>query len=96
MNFYNRDAKLWGPEPKPEDINPQEIFGEYNGNAYKDAVNKSQKLLTESSLVGMAFFEYSSVTISYEDAVEKFREHNPGFNDKSYGLAISSGIRNMR
>lgn len=96
INYYNRDRKLWGPGPKPEDITPQEVFNEFDESVYKDALRKSQKLLSENGLVGMSFFKYQSVTISYEDAVKKFREENPGFSDKSYGLAINAGIRDMR
>ena len=96
INYYNRDTKRWGPGPKPEDITPQEVFSEFDEGAYKDAVRKSQKLFAGNGLVGMAFFKYQSVTISYEDAVENFRDENPGFSDKSYGLAINAGIRDMR
>ncbi|GAK53400.1 putative integron gene cassette protein [Candidatus Moduliflexus flocculans] len=96
INYYNRDRKRWGFGPKPEDITPQEVFSEFDENAYEDALRKSQKLLAENGLVGMAFFEYQSVTISYEDAAKKLRKENPGFSDKSYELAIHAGIRDMR
>lgn len=96
INYYNRDVKRWGPGPMPEDIAPQEVFGELDENAYKDALKKSQKLMAESGLVGMAFFKYQAVTISYEDAVNKLRDENPGFSEKNYGLAIHCGIRDMR
>ena len=96
INYYNRDTKRWGPEPKPKDITPQEVFGEFNEEAYKDALRRSQKLFSENAPVGMAFFKYPSVTISYEAAVKKFCKENPGFNDKCYSLAINAGIRDMR
>ena len=96
INYYNRDTKRWGPRPKPDDITPREVFSEFDASTYEDALRRSQQLLAKNGFVGMAFFEFPSVTISYEDAVKKFREENPGFNDKSYGIAINAGIRDMR
>ena len=57
INFYNRDTKRWGHGPKPEDITPQEVFSEFDGDTYKDSIRRSQKLLAENGLVGMAFFQ---------------------------------------
>lgn len=96
IHFYNRDRKRWGPAPKPEDITPQEVFGGFEADAYEDALKRSKKLLSENGLLGMAFFKYQSVTISYEDAIEQFRSDNPGFSNKSYGLAANAGVRDMR
>lgn len=96
INYYNHEMKRWGPGPKPKDITPQEVFGEFDPNEYEHALTRSQELLAGNSLVGMAFFSYQSVTISYKDAVKKLRGENPGFSEKSYELAVTAGIRDMR
>lgn len=97
IHYYNREIKRWwSHEPKPEDITPQEVFDIFDPDAYEDALKRSQKLLATNTLVGMAFFKYQSVSISYEEAIKKFCSENSGFGDKSYGLAAQAGIKAMR
>ena len=96
INYYNCHVRIWVRAPKPEEINPKEVFGDFNVNSYNDALKRSKKLFAERGEVGEAFFKYPSAVISYEDSVKKLRKENSGFSEKIYGLTISSGIRDMR
>lgn len=94
--YFNREFRRWGPGPKPEAITPQEVFADFDVSEYDDAARRSWDLLTGSSVVGMAFFKYPSVALSYEDALKKFYNDNPGFGGRSYALAIHVGTQAMR
>ena len=96
INYYNCNVRIWISAPKPEEITPKEVFGDFNVNSYNDALKRSKKLFAECGAVGEAFFKYPSAAISYEDSVKRLRKENPGFSERIYGLTISSGIRDMR
>ena len=94
--FYNRDVKRWGPPPKPDDIEPTEVFEEMQDNRYQDALTRSHRLLSASTEVGAAFFRYQHAKLTYEEQLTRFKASNPGFSEECYSLAASSGIRDMR
>ncbi len=96
MYYYNCDRRRLAGHPKPAEITPGEVFDDYNVAMYEEALIRSRNLLSGSNTVGMAFFQYPSVSISYEEAVEKLRADNPGFSAKSYNITIDTGLRAMR
>lgn len=96
IHYYNSDFKRWGPPPKPADITPQEVFGVFDEKQYDEAMKRARKLLSDASDVGAAFFEYQGVNRTYAEALALFRQNNPGFSERSYSLAASVGIRDMR
>ncbi|MFC1580281.1 hypothetical protein ACFL4N_05150 [Thermodesulfobacteriota bacterium] len=92
ITCYNKNRK---PLRKPIEIEPCEVFADYNAGEYQSAVKRSEKLLAEAAHVGMAFHNYSG-SGSYEDALIKLKKENPGFGDKCYGLSVNGAILAMR
>ena len=96
IHYYNRDVKCWGPPPRPPDIDPSEVFADFDQAQYQRALLLAQRLLSASIAVGAAFFKYPDSKRSYKDELAHFKAINPGFSDSSYSKAVEAGIRNMR
>jgi hypothetical protein len=96
ISFYNQDVKRWGPPPKPEDIEPQEVFEQLEEERYQQAVGRAQRLLSASTSVGAAYFKYPQAKRKYEEELAQFKAANPGFSEECYSLAAGAGIRDMR
>ena len=96
IHYFNWCINLFGPSPKPPNISPQEVFGEYDANEYDICLEKSKKLLSRIAYVGAAFHKYQDSYETYDEALYRMRLENPGFNEECYSKAANRSITTMR
>ncbi len=94
--YYNSFHKNWGPGEKPSDITIADIFPLLSSETVSDAFIRSAKLFKDADLPAMARLGYSEVEMTYEHALERFKDGNPGFSDDSYELALHAAMVNNR
>jgi hypothetical protein len=96
MHHCNVEMRSWWPDPKPPEIAPEEVFDAFDRVAYEEALGKVRKMRERATYVGMAYFNYESVTHTFTQARRLLREENPGFSERCYELATGSAITAMR
>lgn len=94
--FYNKDVKMWGPRPKPEDIYPNEVFDNYDQKAFDQAIERSANLIKDGQKLGDLALDRSLDEHTYQQAQELYHQNNLGFSKKNLSRALMSGMRDMR
>ena len=74
-------------------IQPSEVFGHVDVNAYQDALNRVEKLMREGYDASDAGFRLAKVPEDYEKLRNDFKKRNPGFSDLTYGRAATDGMQ---
>jgi hypothetical protein len=95
INYYNEVVLFYRSQSDSLKIAPQEVFPQFDPEAFAMATEKSKNLLGKIAYVGAAFFNYSGEP-PYEDALQKMKLENPGFSERCYELAVSRSIVAMR
>lgn len=94
--YYNWVIRKWGPGAKPEPIDISDVFPEMS-RKHADALDRRcYKMFRDANYPAMARLGYSQGTMNFEEALEAFKKSNPGFSEKSYGMAIHAGCINNR
>ncbi len=94
--YYNNFTKRWGPGLKPTDVSVHEIFPSISDSVVADLVRCSARLFGDADQPAMARLGYPDLSMSYEDALLRFKASNPGFSDDSYRLALHAAMVNNR
>lgn len=93
--MYFTDCKQGGYFDCP--IDPRALSPEASEDLIAEAIHRSKRLYHgQNAYVGAAFFKYSDEPLSYEQAVEKLKRDNPGFNEDVYSIVVGDNIRGMR
>ncbi len=96
IHHANTYRQRWWPYPRPPEITPEEIFGSFDRHEFEEALGKARKLSSDAAYTGMAYFRYEHVKHTYAQARRLLRAEHPGFSERSYELATSAAITDMR
>lgn len=94
--YYNCFTKNWGPGMKPTDIDLAEVFPSLAAGTRLDALMRSARLFDDANRPAMARLGYREVESTYDEALARFRDDNPGFSEESYDLALQAAMVNNR
>lgn len=96
LKLVNHNA-TFGRSPRDEFyIDPAELFAGLPAEEVQAALVRSNRMLDDACNVAMAALNYPQAKRSYEEELERFRQDNPGFSEKSYELAERRGMVSMR
>jgi hypothetical protein len=95
ISYYNNHVKNIGPKPRLDNIEPKEIFKQFDNTDFNNAMLNAGRLLYQTTYVGTAFFNYPG-SQTYESALVRMKNENPGFSENCYDLVVSMNIKAMR
>lgn len=95
INYYNKVVNSHNPRYKTNDIEPKDVFDSYDEVEYDNCLLKSKLLLTSTSYVGAASWNYKNAD-TYENAYSKMKKSHPGFNENSYELTAKHSRSQMK
>nr|CAS02662.1 putative integron gene cassette protein [uncultured bacterium] len=93
--YFNNNKNRFCNGSNIENIEPGEVFSEFEDNAYSNALLRCADLLSKTSYVGGAFYNYVG-SVPYNEALRRMHSEHPGFSDVVYGIVCSSSTMSMR
>jgi hypothetical protein len=78
-------------------IDPHSLFPNTSDDEIRSAIRRSNGLHHgRNAYVGEAYFKYPESRMTYEQAVAKLKQDNPGFCADAYDKVIHDNLRGMR
>ena len=95
MECFNRLIRWQPKEERPPPISPEEIVGSFDETAYSIPRADVDKLFDQIAYVGAAALNYPGAS-TLEEARQRMKSENPGFEQECYERAEAHSRQEMR